>query len=263
MLCCRVHLPAAPLPTPLTSLLRPASRPRAAFSDVWLRDRLLMLCHLSVAPLMRGALSHLGSMQAALAGLRAIGRWADELCGLELEGITHLGLPLLPSCCCPVAQAARTAECPVRPPFLPRSEAEERGGMLADTRRQCQSEFTRSLRNHEWVQVGERAMEAVRWVIPQQPATGVHLCVLEQDRPSAAMQAGRHLACAAFPLPRPLQCWLLSPWRQQGAFVLAVSTAQLVAAVSAQRHNLLRYVPELYCTTVLDMVRLPLPLRYP
>lgn len=44
----------------------------AAFSDVWLRDRLLMLCHLSVAPLMRGALSHLGSMQAALAGLRAI-----------------------------------------------------------------------------------------------------------------------------------------------------------------------------------------------
>ncbi|KAI7841821.1 hypothetical protein COHA_004350 [Chlorella ohadii] len=125
-----------------------------SFSDVWLRDRLLMLCHLSVAPLMRGALSHLGSMQAALAGLRAIGR-----------------------------------------------EAEERGGMLADTRRQCQSEFTRSLRNHEWA-----------------------------------------------------QCWLLSPWRQQGAFVLAVSTAQLVAAVSAQRHNLLRYVPELYCTTVLDMV---------
>lgn len=38
--------------------------------------------------------------------------------------------------------------------------------------------------------------------------------------------------------------------------MLAVSTAQLVAAVSSQRHNLLRYVPELYCTTVLDMVSL-------
>lgn len=55
--------------------------------------------------------------------------------------------------------------------------------MLADTRRQCQSEFTRSLRNHEWAQVGDRAMGAVRWVIPQQPATGVHRCVPEQDWP--------------------------------------------------------------------------------
>ncbi len=52
-------------------------RPRlpAAFTDVWLRDRLLMLCHLSAAPLMRGGLSHLASMQAAIAGLRAV-RWA-------------------------------------------------------------------------------------------------------------------------------------------------------------------------------------------
>ena len=61
------------------------------------------------------------------------------------------------------------------------------------------------------------------------------------------------------PLPPPPpapQCWLLSPWRQQGAFVLSVSTAQLVAAVSERRGGLLRYVPELYCTTVLDMVRL-------
>lgn len=80
---------------------------------------------------------------------------------------------------------------------------------------------------------------------------------------SVVMPAGCHLTCPAISVPRPPQCWLLSPWRQQGAFVLAVSTAQLVAAVSAQRHNLLRYVPELYCTTVLDMVRLPRPLRCP
>jgi hypothetical protein len=31
-----------------------------------------MLCHLSAAPLMRGSLNHLASMQAALAGLRAV-----------------------------------------------------------------------------------------------------------------------------------------------------------------------------------------------
>lgn len=38
--------------------------------------------------------------------------------------------------------------------------------------------------------------------------------------------------------------------------MLAVSTAQLVEAVSAESQGgqLLRYVPELYCTVVLDMV---------
>ena len=140
--------PHAPLPTPACA---------AAFSDVWLHDRLLMLCHLSAAPLMREALSHLASMQAAMAGLRAITTSQAE---------------------------------------------EEAGRMLADTRRQCQAEFVRSLRAHEWA-----------------------------------------------------QCWLLSPWRQQAAFVLAVSTALLVSQVAEQRGGLLRYVPELYCSTILDMVR--------
>lgn len=76
--------------------------------------------------------------------------------------------------------------------------------MLAETRRQCQEQFARSLRAHEWA-----------------------------------------------------QCWLLSPWRQQAAFVLAVSTAQLVDAVARQRPGgqLLRYVPELYIGAMLDMVR--------
>ena len=50
------------------------------------------------------------------------------------------------------------------------------------------------------------------------------------------------------------QCWLLPPWRQQGAFVLCVSTAQLMSEVSGQRPGLLRYVPELYVTSCLDMV---------
>jgi hypothetical protein len=50
------------------------------------------------------------------------------------------------------------------------------------------------------------------------------------------------------------QCWLLPPWRQQSAFVLCVSTAQLMGAVSRQRPGLLRYVPEFYVTCCLDMV---------
>lgn len=41
--------------------------------------------------------------------------------------------------------------------------------------------------------------------------------------------------------------------------MLAVSTAQLAEAVSAQRRGLFRYVPEFYATTVLDMVRLAWP----
>lgn len=61
--------------------LPPPPPARAAFSDIWLRDRLLMLCHLSVAPLMCGGLSHLAGMQAAMAGLRAMGRWGlNGLC---------------------------------------------------------------------------------------------------------------------------------------------------------------------------------------
>jgi hypothetical protein len=50
------------------------------------------------------------------------------------------------------------------------------------------------------------------------------------------------------------QCWLLPPWRQQSAFVLCVSTAQLMGAVSRQRPGLLRYVPEFYVTSCLDTV---------
>ncbi|KAL4425495.1 hypothetical protein ABPG75_009511 [Micractinium tetrahymenae] len=132
--------------------LEASAKERPSFADVWLRDRLLMLCHLSAAPLMRGGLSHLASMQAAMAGLRAV-------------------------------------------------SAEGGGRMMEETRRQCQQEFVRSLRSHEWA-----------------------------------------------------QCWLLSPWRQQAAFVLAVGTAQLLEAVSEQRQGLLRYVPELYVSTCLDMV---------
>lgn len=136
------------------------ARLAAAFSDVLLRDRLLVLCHLSVAPQMREGLSHLAAMQSAMQGLRAMG-------GQE-------------------------------------QDAGAGGQMLAETRRQCREQFARSLRAHEWT-----------------------------------------------------QCWLLSPWRQQAAFVLAVSTAQLVEAVSRQRSGgqLLRYVPELYVGAMLDMVR--------
>ena len=85
---------------------------------------------------------------------------------------------------------------------LPHS-VEEGGGsrMLDQTRRECQQEFSRGLRSHEWA-----------------------------------------------------QCWLLSPWRQQAAFVLSVATAQLVEAVAEQRDGLLRYVPELYISSLLDMV---------
>jgi hypothetical protein len=51
------------------------------------------------------------------------------------------------------------------------------------------------------------------------------------------------------------QCWLLAPWRQQTAFVLSVAAAQLVAAVAARPGALLRYVPEFYISSLLDMVR--------
>lgn len=115
-----------------------------------------MLCHLSVAPLMRGSLSHLAAMQSAMTGLRAMAGQGGDGGG---------------------------------------------GAVLAQTRRQCREEFTRSLRAHEWV-----------------------------------------------------QCWLLPAWRQQAAFVLSVASTQLVAAVSARRGELLRYVPELFCSAMLDMV---------
>jgi hypothetical protein len=55
---------------------------------------------------------------------------------------------------------------------------------------------------------------------------------------------------------RASQCWLLSSWRQQAAFVLCVSTAQLLKAVSARPGPLLRYVPEFYVSAMLDMVRI-------
>jgi len=117
-----------------------------------------MLCHLSVAPLMRGALSHLGPMQAALAGLRAIGRQARKGWRRVLHppDTAHLAFDCFdrsPLCPFLTYLPIRRASLP-NPSFLLRREAEERGGMLADTRRQCQSEFTRSLRNHEWAQVG-------------------------------------------------------------------------------------------------------------
>lgn len=52
------------------------------------------------------------------------------------------------------------------------------------------------------------------------------------------------------------QCWLLSPWRQQAAFVLAVDTARLLQRVSEHSQGLLRYVPELYVSACLDMASL-------
>ena len=73
------HLTLPPsTPHPPTHPTLPLLPALAAFSDVWLRDRLLVLCHVSAAPLMRGSLSHLASMQAAMAGLRAVSaRWAS------------------------------------------------------------------------------------------------------------------------------------------------------------------------------------------
>ncbi|KAL4860036.1 E3 ubiquitin-protein ligase RNF123 [Chlorella vulgaris] len=127
-----------------------------SFSNVWLFDRILMLCHLSVAPLMRSSLSHLTCMQNAMSGLRAVA----------------------------ASQAATGTS-----------------RMLNQTRRDCRQEFVRSLRHHEWA-----------------------------------------------------QCWLLAPWRQQTAFVLSVAAAQLVAAVAARPGALLRYVPEFYISSLLDMV---------
>ena len=67
---------------------------------------------------------------------------------------------------------------------------------------------------------------------------------------------------ATSPLPAPLppaaalllQCWLLSSWHQQAAFVLAVNTSTQLQGLSEQRPNLLRYVPEFYLTSILDMV---------
>ena len=67
---------------------------------------------------------------------------------------------------------------------------------------------------------------------------------------------------ATSPLPAPLppaaalllQCWLLSSWHQQAAFVLAVNTASFFLQMSERRPNLVRYVPEFYLTSILDMV---------
>lgn len=81
-------------------------------------------------------------------------------------------------------------------------------------------------------------------------ATGSARSVLEETRRQCQeefVQALRALEWA--------QCWLLSPWRQQAAFVLSVATCQLVAAVSQQRGHLLSFVPEFYVTAPLDMVR--------
>ena len=154
---CRLCNAFSPLPFP-----RPAA---AAFSDVQLSDRLLTLCHLSVAPLMRGALSHLGAMQASLAGLRAIGRQGAGAGGVEETRMEPFGwgrgaVASTPLACTPSPPAPphpTPRACPAAPTPHARacSEQEERGGqMLSTTRRQCQSEFSRSLRSHEWAQVG-------------------------------------------------------------------------------------------------------------
>lgn len=68
------------------------------------------------------------------------------------------------------------------PPPLPRSEPEGRtsGSMLADTQRQCQSEFTRGLRNHEWAQVG--------WCVLLQ-LVGVLPCLRKEDRTAGSSGA--------------------------------------------------------------------------
>jgi hypothetical protein len=73
---CAVCWSALCPPLMLTCRCVPRPRPHAAFSNVWLFDRILMLCHLSVAPLMRNSLSHLTCMQNAMSGLRAVAaRW--------------------------------------------------------------------------------------------------------------------------------------------------------------------------------------------
>eukprot|EP00887_Chlorella_sp_A99_P000718 scaffold5.g718.t1 len=50
------------------------------------------------------------------------------------------------------------------------------------------------------------------------------------------------------------QGWLLSPWKQEAAMSVAVTACRVMEAAAEQREGLLRYVPELYLETTLDML---------
>lgn len=208
-----LNAPVAPRPPPGLP---------AAFTDVWLRDRLLMLCHLSSAPLMRGALTHQTAMQAAVAGLLAV-RWGRPVAArTALHGVCPGGKLCrgwAPSRCLP-AHASCAA-------FLPCS-TEGGGRMAEETRRQCQREFLRSRRAHKWAQVRRRGAARTGEVACSSGRSGMTLGASRRTQPHGTQHclgllmrcrrsrppcppAACSAGCCRSGTSRPHLCWQWTP----------------------------------------------------